>query len=74
MAYTDSDAATRLAAVRAAIGSILSGNQSYSIGDRTFRKGDLAQLRAMEKDLVAQVAQSNRRAPRVVRASFRGLH
>lgn len=55
MAYEDGDTASRLAAVRVAIGKCL-GSQEFSIGDRRQRTAELAQLRAIEKDLEAQLA------------------
>jgi hypothetical protein len=73
MAYTSSDAATRLAAVRSAIDGILSGNQEYMIGDRRFRKADLGKLREMESALVKEVSRASRRNPGASRANFGGL-
>ena len=44
----------QLKSVNDAIYSILVGGQSYKIGSRSLTRADLAQLRAMKKELEAQ--------------------
>ena len=48
----------QLKTVKEAISSILIGGQSYKIGSRSLTRADLAQLRAMKKELEAEVASS----------------
>lgn len=49
-------AAEMLEQVNAAITNILIGGQSYKIGSRQLTRADLYQLRAMKKELAAEVA------------------
>ncbi len=49
-------AAEMLEQVDAAIVNILVGGQSYKIGSRQLTRADLYQLRAMKKELAAEVA------------------
>ena len=49
-------AAELLAQVNTAIANILVGGQSYKIGSRQLTRADLYQLRAMKKELAAEVA------------------
>lgn len=49
-------AAEQLAEVTTAITSILTGGQSYKIGSRSLTRADLAELRAMKKELEQEVA------------------
>ncbi|MBE6003746.1 MAG: peptidylprolyl isomerase [Lachnospiraceae bacterium] len=46
----------QLKTVKEAISSILIGGQSYKIGSRSLTRADLAQLRAMKKELEAECA------------------
>ena len=46
----------RLAQVQEAITKVLYGGQSYQIGSRKLTRADLTELRAMEKELKAEVA------------------
>jgi hypothetical protein len=56
-----STAEAQLVKVRAALSGLLDGRvQSWAIGTRQFTAFDLAELRAMEKDLVIQVSTSRR--------------
>lgn len=52
--------AQRLAEVQGAISKIVLGAQSVQFGDRRLQRADLEQLRALEKDLRAQLAAENR--------------
>ena len=45
-----------LAQVQEAITKVLYGGQSYQIGSRKLTRADLTELRAMEKELKAEVA------------------
>lgn len=45
----------QLTVVNNAIYAIMIGGQSYKIGSRSLNRADLAQLRAMKKELEAQV-------------------
>ena len=47
----------QLKTVKEAISSILIGGQSYKIGSRSLTRADLAQLRAMKKELEAEAVQ-----------------
>lgn len=47
----------QLKAVNDAIFAIMVGGQSYKIGSRQLTRADLAQLRAMKKELEAQAVQ-----------------
>ena len=49
-------AAEMLEQVNTAIANILVGGQSYKIGSRQLTRADLYQLRAMKKELAAEVA------------------
>ena len=49
-------AAEMLEQVNTAITNILIGGQSYKIGSRQLTRADLYQLRAMKKELAAEVA------------------
>lgn len=49
-------AAEMLKQVNTAITNILIGGQSYKIGSRQLTRADLYQLRAMKKELAAEVA------------------
>lgn len=49
-------AAEMLEQVNMAITNILIGGQSYKIGSRQLTRADLYQLRAMKKELAAEVA------------------
>lgn len=49
-------AAEMLEQVNMAITNILVGGQSYKIGSRQLTRADLYQLRAMKKELAAEVA------------------
>lgn len=49
-------AAEQLKNVKDAIYAILVSGQSYKIGTRSLTRADLAQLRAMKKELEAEVA------------------
>ena len=49
-------AAEMLEQVNTAIANILIGGQSYKIGSRQLTRADLYQLRAMKKELAAEVA------------------
>ncbi len=51
-----STAQEQLQNVKDAIYSILVGGQSYKIGSRSLTRADLAQLRAMKKELEAEVS------------------
>ena len=53
MSYNSGDAATRLSAVRDAIDRCLR-SQAYSIGQRNQRMAELAHLREMERELMAE--------------------
>lgn len=55
MSYASDDAATRLAAVRAAIDRCLT-SQEYSQDRRRQRMAELRDLRAMERELIREVA------------------
>lgn len=58
----------QLTNVRSAINQILTGpGQSHSVLGRTFQKADLAELRRMEKDLVARIGRLARGGVRVQR-------
>ena len=57
--------AEQLAQVEAAIAAIETRGQSYTIGDRTFRRGDLGILYAERRKLQAQEAQETRKGIRV---------
>lgn len=46
----------RLVQTREAIQAVLYGGQSYKIGSRSLTRADLSLLRAMEKELAAEVA------------------
>ena len=46
----------QLKTVKEAISSILIGGQSYKIGSRSLTRAELAQLRAMKKELEAECA------------------
>jgi len=48
-----------LAEVNTAIAKILSGGQSYRIGNRQMNRADLGMLRQMKRDLEAQTAASD---------------
>lgn len=54
-----STAEERLAEVSTAITKILVGGQSYKIGTRSLTRADLAELRAMKKELEQEVAAEN---------------
>ena len=56
MSYNSDDAATRLAAVRAAIDRCLQ-SQAYSVGQRNQQMAQLRDLRAMEKELMQEAGQ-----------------
>jgi len=47
----------QLKTVNKAISSILIGGQSYKIGSRSLTRADLAQLRAMKRELEAEAVQ-----------------
>ena len=47
----------QLKTVNEAISSILIGGQSYKIGSRSLTRADLAQLRAMKRELEAEAVQ-----------------
>ena len=47
----------QLKAVKDAIYAIMVGGQSYKIGSRQLTRADLAQLRAMKKELEAEAVQ-----------------
>lgn len=47
----------QLKTVKEAISSILIGGQSYKIGSRSLTRADLAQLRAMKRELEAEAVQ-----------------
>lgn len=49
--------AEQLRVVKDAIYAIMVGGQSYKIGSRQLTRADLAQLRAMKKELEAEVVQ-----------------
>lgn len=49
--------AEQLKVVKDAIYAIMVGGQSYKIGSRQLTRADLAQLRAMKKELEAEAAQ-----------------
>lgn len=49
--------AEQLKVVKDAIYAIMVGGQSYKIGSRQLTRADLAQLRAMKKELEAEVVQ-----------------
>ena len=51
--------ATMLEEVNKAIQAVLVGGQSYKIGSRSLTRADLALLRSMQSDLMAQVASEN---------------
>jgi hypothetical protein len=59
MAEVASTPAERLAQVQEAIVKVLYGGQSYQIGSRKLTRADLSLLREMEKELKAEVAESN---------------
>lgn len=61
MAYTSSDAQTRLDAVRVAIDRALS-TQAYTARGRSNRLAELKDMRAMEKELQQEVANSGQMA------------
>lgn len=50
---------TMLEEVNKAIQAVLVGGQSYKIGSRSLTRADLALLRSMQSDLMAQVASEN---------------
>ncbi|HET7552189.1 MAG TPA: hypothetical protein VFK04_12935 [Gemmatimonadaceae bacterium] len=58
-------AAERLVTIDAAIDSILVKGQSFTIGDMTFTRADLAQLWRMRKELQAEAGRSTRGGMRV---------
>lgn len=49
----------RLNQVNTAISTILAGGQSYKIGSRSLTRADLNTLRAMQKELEAELAAEN---------------
>lgn len=51
--YTKQD---QLNEVNKAIQAVLVGGQSYKIGSRSLTRADLKMLRAMQSDLIAQIA------------------
>ena len=53
------DARDLLVEVDTAIRTIMVGGQSYQIGSRKLTRADLAQLRAMKKELQAEIAAEN---------------
>lgn len=57
--------------VEAAISAVFL-NQSYTLGDRTFRRPDLGELRMMRKDLRAEVARESGTRPTVSVANLNG--
>jgi len=54
MAYTSSTASDRLAAVRQAIDDCLTA-QEYTQRGKTARRAKLSELRALERDLLAEI-------------------
>lgn len=57
MGYNSSSASDRLSAVRDAIAKCLE-SQEYSLSDRRQRRAELKELRAMERELMAEVARA----------------
>ncbi len=55
MADTVADLETQLAAVRAAITRVLTGNQSYTMGEDTFNRPSLKTLYDQEKSLIGRI-------------------
>lgn len=64
----------RLALVDAAIEAVLSGGQSYKLGNWSVTRADLSQLRALREELAAAAAQEsgNGLLPRTWVARFDG--
>lgn len=54
-----SDTEKQIAEINAAITSILSGGQSYKVGNRSLTRGDLATLYQMKKELENNAAGDN---------------
>lgn len=70
--FTLAEKETQLDEVTAAISAILSGAQSYRLGDRTVTRADLAQLEARQMRLEKDVDRLSGARPRVSTANFSG--
>lgn len=60
-----------LEAVEAAILTVSTSGQSYRIGDRTFERANLKELQSMRAELKLEVAETQRKTPRVSYADVR---
>lgn len=63
----------QLEEVQTAISAIVSGMQSYGLGDRRVERADLAVLQAREKDLLRRLAQESGDRPVATGVSFTGM-
>jgi uncharacterized protein involved in exopolysaccharide biosynthesis len=70
--FTLAEKEAQLDETTAAISAILSGAQSYRLGDRTVTRADLAQLEARQMRLEKDVDRLSGARPRVSNATFGG--
>jgi len=70
--YTLAEKETQLDEVAAAISAILSGAQSYKLGDRMVSRANLGELEAREKRLEKDIARLSGGRPRVSTGYFTG--
>jgi hypothetical protein len=61
-----------LSQINTAITVVLDAGQSYRIGDRTYTRADLGDLREMRKDLIGDDAAKSNKKPRISKARMHG--
>ena len=72
MAYTLAELENQLDETSAAISAIMTGAQSYKLGDRMVSRADLATLEARETRLRKEISRINGGRPRVSSVNLSG--